>query len=530
MKKKLIAMLLTAAVAVTSLALPALAEGTDMTFAIKGECETLDPSLCNYLSSSSVLMNLYMGLYMTDADGVTLTNGCAESYELSEDEKTYTFHLYDDLLWSDGTPLTAADFEYGWKRTLNAETASACSDRLFLIKNGEAYNKGECSADEVGVKAQDDTTLVVELENPTSYFLEVTSEVCYSPINQAVAEGSENWSQSADTYVSNGAFKLAEINPEESYVFVKNENYKYADTVSLEQAKIVFIADGSATLTALKNGEIDMSNNISIQAQTELAGTEQLLEFDVLGTVYYDFNCTTLTDPRVRKALSMAIDRDVLTQNMIANRPVSATGFVPAGLSYYESEEDFRTVSGTLISYDPEGAKALLEEAVADGFDASATYNMIIQNDEEMKLTAQAMQAMWKQNLGLNFEITTYESGSYWDVFYAGEFDLAWDAWTGDYDDPSTMLECFTLNSCSTQNRWSGEKAEEYDQMMRDCAAMSDQSERFAKFVEAEKLLLEESPIMPMYFRKSQLMVGENVESVVNDTLNHTLFKYMKMK
>lgn len=529
MKKKLVSMLLAAAMAASAVSTGAMAEKSSMIFAVANECETLDPGLCNYLDSSTMLLNLFMGLYRKDSTGMVMTNGCAESYEVSEDGKTYTFYLYDDLLWSDGTPLTAADFEYSWKRMLNPETASAAVRDMFLLKNGELYNAGKCEADEVGVKAVDATTLVVELENPASYFIDMTAAASFAPVQKAAVEASNTWSQKADTFVCNGAFRIAEINPEESYVLVKNETYKYADTISLDEVKVVFIEDGTATLTALKNGEIDMTNNISTQAQAEFGESEQLLNFNSLGIIYFDFNCTTLTDARVRKALSLAIDRDTINQNFIPNRPLSAEGFVPAGLSYYESEDDFRTVAGSLVSYDVETAKALLDEAVADGFDASATYNIIIQNKEELKTTAQAFQAMWKENLGLNFEITTYESGSYWDVFYDGDFDVAYDGWTADSDDPSAMLECFTQTACMTQNRWAGEKAEAYDQMMKDCAAMLDQTERFKKYVEAEKLLIEESPIMPLYYKKSQILVGDGVLYATNDNMGHTLFQYTVM-
>lgn len=456
MKKKLMALAMAAALAVTGLAVPV--------FASEG--------------------------------GKTLVNGCAESYDMSEDGLTYTFHLYDDLLWSDGTPLTAADFEYAWKRVLAPELASTCSVNLYVIKNAEAYNTGKCSEDEVGVKALDDTTLEVVLENPTSYFLDITAEVCYSPVKKDAAESSDTWSQNADT-------------------------------VALEEVDVVFISEGSATLTALKNGEIDVTNNISTQAQAEFADSPQLIDYDTIGTCYYDFNCEHLPDVRVRKALSTSIDRETITQNLIASKPKPAKGYVPEGLSYYGSEDDFRTVVGDLIIYDPEGAKALLDEAVADGFDADATYTLMIKNEDEMKTIAQAM---WKANLGLNFEITTYESGTYWDEHTNGSFDVAFDGWTGDYDDPNTMLECLLQSECATQNRWSGELAEQYDAMIKECAAMTDKDARFAKFAEAEKLLIEESPIMPLYYRKSQLLVGENVESITNDTLSHTLFKYAKVK
>lgn len=222
MKKKLVSVLLAAAMAMTVLPVTAAAEGNTLTYAISSECETLDPGMCNYLGSSGMIMNLFMGLYRADSTGAALTNGCAESYEVSEDGKTYTFHLYDDVLWSDGTPVTAGDFEYSWKRMLDPATASPAVRDLFDIKNAEAYNAGECSIDEVGIKATDDTTLVVELENPTSYFVEKTAVASLSPVNKAAVEGSSTWSQKAETFVNNGAFIVEEINLEESYVLKKN--------------------------------------------------------------------------------------------------------------------------------------------------------------------------------------------------------------------------------------------------------------------------------------------------------------------
>lgn len=504
------------------------AEGDTFIYAQASECKTLDPGVSNYLSSSSLLMNMFMGLEMVGEDGVSVVPGCAESYDVSEDGLVYTFHLYDDLKWSDGSALTAKDFEWSWIRELKPETASGCSSNLYVIKNAEAFANGECAEDEVGVKALDDTTLEVTLENPTSYFPDMLCEVCFSPVQQAAVEGSATWSQEADTFICNGAYLMKQIDHDADYVLEKNPYYKYADDVSVENIKVVFIADSTTALTAFKNGEIDATNNLSAQAVSEYTGTDTLKTFNTIGTTYYDINCETITDSRVRQALGMALDKATICENLMATKPEPATGFVPYGVSYYTGSEDYRTTVGDLQTYDPEGAKALLDEAVADGYQIPDSIELIVTNNDETKTIAQAMQAMWKENLGLNIEITTYESNTYWDIYDQHQFDIAYDGWTGDYDDPSTMLDCFTQARQGSQ--WTDDKALEYDDLMNKAAAATDQEERFGYFEDAEKLLFEEAPMFPLSYKVSQILVSDRVEYFTNDQLNHQLLKYTKLK
>lgn len=497
--------------------------------ALPSECETMDPGQCCYILSGSVMKALFTGLYKTDETGGKLTNGCAESYDLSADGLTYTFHLYDGLKWSDGSPVTAGDFEYAWKRVLDPATASGACDAFYVIKNGEEYNEGKCTADDVGIKASDDKTLVVTLNAPTPYFLDITAEACYFPVCKSVVSQNDKWSQSADTYVSNGAFKLTEVAPQQDYVLVKNDNYRDAAKVSIPGIEMVFIEDSSSALTAFKNGEVDLTTNISQQAQSEFAGTDTLKEFPTIGLQYYDINCDNITDARVRLALSMDVDRDTINKSIVSSRPDSAFGIVPEGISYSDSGKAFRDVAGNPIEYSPEKAKALVDEAVAAGFDASKEYTFICKNDSEVMTIVQAIQAMWKKDLGLNFKITTYESGSYWDQFYAGNFDVAADSWTCDYDDPNSILEVFKVKNMADQNRWKGDNAEKYNKMIEDAAASTDQDFRFKTFEDAEKLLVQESPIIPMYYKKSQVLVSDRVTNYVSDHLGHNLFEYTKI-
>lgn len=507
----------------------AASEGKVITFAMKAEPETLDPTVNNYSASSTMFQNLFQGLYQIDADG-KLTEGCAESYEMSEDGLEYTFKLKEGLKWSDGSDLTAHDFEYAWKRVLNPDVASPASWNLYYLKNGEAYNNGEVSADEVGVKAADDTTLQVTLENPTAYFIDLMAVSDYFPVKQDVVEASEPWTKSADTYVSNGAFRMKEINPQASYVMEKNPNYVYADDVKLDGVTVVFIESAEAALSAFNAGEVDVLDDLIVgtQAQNQYGSSEELKSYDVIGTNYYDFNCSKdyMADAKVRKALSMSINRDTINQSVVASRPKSAYAFVPPGIPYAGKDEDFRTVVGDLLKEDVDQAKALLAEAgYPDGKDFP-TLTFITQNDQEKKDIAQAMQAMWKENLGVNVEIVTYESKVYWDEHAAGNFDIAFDGWTGDYPDPNTNLNCFMKARTFDENRWSGEKADQYDAMILECQTLVDNSKRMEIFAEAEKILMEDSPIMPLYFKNARLLMNKRCTNVIKTYMGHTLFKF----
>lgn len=506
----------------------ALPEGKVLRLAVSSENDTLDPGLNDYLSASSVIASLFMGLERTGADGSSIVPGCAESYDVSDDDLTYTFHLYDDLKWSDGSPLTANDFVYSWLRVMNPETASPTVSDFYVIKGAEDYSNGTGKVEDVAVKAVDDTTLEVTLVAPTPFFPSLTTDCSYQPVKQSAVESSDTWSMDPAKFVSNGAFTLTGYTQQVSYVLTKNPNFKYADEVKLDGAEISFISDSTAAQTALENGEIDMTNNISVAAQEKYSGTANLKEYEAVGTNYLDVNTEHITDARIRRALSLAIDRDTLNSKFVASKPISATGWIPGNVAWYEGDKTYREVTGDLISYDPDEAKKLIDEAVADGFDITAPITYICKNDSEATTQAQALQAMWKA-VGFNIEITTYESGSYWDVVHSGDFDLAVDGWSGDFD-PSSMIQTFIKGQNDKNNRWSGEGADKYDTLYKDAGSTGDQARRFDDFQQAEKILLDEMPIIPLSFKKSQMLVSDNVTNAVNDSFNHYLLLYDDIK
>ncbi|MFR8227771.1 MAG: peptide ABC transporter substrate-binding protein [Lachnospirales bacterium] len=509
-------------------------EGNVLRYVMSGEPETLDPNMNNYASSSNVLLNLFTGLYQYSADGSGVEPACAESYTVSDDGLTYTFKLKEGLKWSDGSPLTAADFEYSWKRELKQETASTAAWQLYYIKNGEAYNNGQCEADEVGVKAIDDTTLEVVLNNPTPYFVNLTAANNFAPVKKEAVEGAEVWTKSAETYVCNGPFMMGEIKPQEGYTLVKNPNYVFADTVALDGVEMIFIEQAEAALSAYNAGDVDAMSGGSIetQAMTQYDGSEELHSYDLIGTSYYDFNCEKeYMTKEVRKALSMAITRDTINQVAVPSKPKSAYAFVPYGIPYADETDDFRTkVGNNLVTEDVEAAKQLLADAGYPNGEGLPTLQLIITNTKENKDKAQILQALWKENLGVNVEIVTFESKVYWDEHAAGNFDIAFDGWTGDYPDPNTNLSIFNKSRMEKECRWRSEEALRYNDLLEEAATLADNNKRMELFVEMEQILMDEMPVMPIYFRNTMALVKPYVKGFTCDNSGHPLFRAVSME
>lgn len=503
-------------------------KGKKIIYSLNSEPETLDPTLNVYSRSSIVLQNMFRGLYKIGPDD-TAVPALAEGYTLDDTGTVYTFTLREGIKWSDGTPVTAEDFEYAWERVLNPDIASGASWYLYYIKNARAYNNGEATADDVGVKALDEKTLEVTLENPTAYFIDLTCVTAYYPVKKDIVESNENWTQTAETLVSTGPFMVKEIKPKEKLVLVKNPNYIDADKVKIDELEIVFIESPEAELAAYMNGDIDVSDNVSKEALTKYQGTDEFFASNRIGTNYYDINCSKepYNDTRVRKALAMALDRELIINNIIQGTYKPALGFVPYGIPYAPQEgKEYRDVVGELFEEDIDKAKKLLSEAGYPNGEGFPTLNLITFNSQAQKDVAQAMQGMWQQNLGITVEITTFESKVYWDELDQGNFDVAYDGWTGDYPDPMTNLDLFMLENTADDNRWLGEGAERYDALLFENLALQDNVQRYKNFEEAEKILMDEMPIIPIYYMNDEFLSKPHVTGVMKSYIGHTIFEY----
>ncbi|MCM3452380.1 peptide ABC transporter substrate-binding protein [Heyndrickxia oleronia] len=494
-------------------------------YALPDEPETLDPTLNTYSRSSIVMQNLFRGLYKIGPDGKPVP-ALAEETVVDESQTKYTFKINKNAKWSDGKPVTAHDFEYSWKRVLNPEVASGAAFDLYYLKNGLSYNEGKATADEVGVKALDDQTLEVTLENPTTYFLNLLCATSYYPVRKDVVEGKESWTKSPKTYLSTGPFTLTEIKPKEKYVLKKNPNYLDADKVQIDTLEIVFIESPEAELAAYMNNEIDVSDNLSKEALAKYKDTDEYVAAPRIGVYYFDINTTKkpFDDPKVRKAFGISLNREQIVKNVMQSTEKPAYGFVPYAMPHgVQTDREYRDVVGNLFEENVEEAKKLLAEAGypnGKGMPEIEFLTMASQSDKDI---AQAIQSMWKENLGIEVTIKTLESKIYWDELEAGNFHIARDGWTGDFLDPMTHLTLFETINAADDVRWSNA---EYDALLKENKEIVDQQKRMDNYAKAEKILMDEMPVIPIYFYEDSYLVKPNIKGVMKNYIGHTYFEY----
>ena len=517
--------------------------------------QTWDPTLNSASDGGHIIQNLFEGLTRETRDGIE--PAAAEKWDISDDGMTYTFHLREGMKWSDGKPLTAGDFEYAWKRACDPATASEYS---FIVTNylvnGDAYFKGEASRDDVGVKALDDTTLEVNLNFPVPYFLSLTSFYTYMPVRQDVVEAkSEGWEKDPATCISNGAFKLTEYKIGDHITMVKNDNYWDADSVKLAGIKGLMIVEGTTALSGYQNGEIQVLDSIVADRIPELQKEDPNFKITPhIGTYYVNFNNDdpVFKDVRVRKAFSLAIDRKAFVEQVTKGGQTPATGFIPSGMQYSDGSDirplDENGLPAPEYGIDPgkalpEEAKALLGEAGYPNGEGLPKVTFLYNTNENNKKIAEALQGMWKQNLGVSVELLNQD----WDVFQeerrAGNYIIARGGWLGDYGDPMTMLDLFASNSGNNEPQWRYREEltvaphdkmlnpdqEDFENALNE-SRLTTGKDRDAQLKKAEEVLMNNHVIAPIYYYTFTNIVDEGkVEGVELTMTNKWDFRHAEL-
>lgn len=488
------------------------------------EPETLDPAKSTGIPEFNMQLAIWEGLMRLDSKSQPAF-GAAEKVDISPDLLTYTFTLRKGLKWSNGEPLTAADFEYSWKRALDPDTAADYAYMLYYLKGGEAYNGGTGKVEDVGVKAKDARTLVVTLEAPCKYFLSLSAFGTYYPVNKKIVEADSEWYTKAEKLIGNGPFKVSKWSHNDRIEFVKNPNYWGAKSVVLEKLVFTMVEEDTTELAMFESGEIDFADNPPSAELARLTAEKKLGVNVLLGTYYYIFNVEKkpLDDVRVRKALTLAIDRKAIVETVTKGGQVPALAFVPPGIPD-ASGNDFRKSKGDYFKdADVATAKALLAEAGYPNGRGFPSLEILYNTSAGHKRIAEAIQEMWKVNLGItSVTLRNLEWGMYLAARDEGDFQIARAGWLGDFLDPMTFIDMWLTGGGNNNSRWG---LPEYDALVEKARKSADQAVRMKTMHDAEALLMRDMPIAPIYYYVDLFLMKPYVKGVMQSALGPIDFK-----
>ena len=488
------------------------AEGKQLVVQVGPNPETIDPAMNTTVDGACMIIHASEGLLVTDERGVYVA-GQAESWEVSDDGLTWTFHLREGLKWSDGSDLTAHDFVYSWKRVANPETGSYYAETVLGMVKGWAETQ-EGDVDALAVSAPDDLTFVVELSNPTPYFEGLAAFPTLSPVQQATVEANgEAWATEAATYISNGALMITEWVPSSHIVMSKNPNYWNADAVKLGSVKFMLIEDPNASYSGYQTGELKMIKDIPIEEIPSLQGNPEYYLNSMLGTYYISMRNQEgpLSDPLVRKALSLAVDREYIAGTIMQGTYLPAGNIVSPGITDYDGTQFNDNANGgqpyNALTADIEAAKALLAEAGYPNGEGLPTIQYATNEAGYHKPVAEYLQQTWGE-LGLIVEVYIAE----WATFSADRRDGAYmtsrNGWIADYNDPSSFLDIFVTGGANNDGKYSNPA---YDAAMEASRTAATPEERYAALHEAENILMADCGIIPLAYYSEFYLVSDSV-------------------
>ncbi|NNG02220.1 MAG: peptide ABC transporter substrate-binding protein [Desulfobacteraceae bacterium] len=498
------------------LAIPASgvsAASQEIMYVVNNEADLYDPGVTNETFAMPVVGNAFEGLVKLDEIG-NVVPAAAGSWDISADGLVYTFHLRKNLKWSDGKPLTALDFEYAWKRVLTPKTGAKYADLLFYIKNGKAFFDGETTEKEVGVSAVDDHTLRMELGEVTPYMLQLMTFWVYCPVRKDMVEKDpEGWSRKPELYISNGPFKVAEMNIGKSMVLVKNEHYWNAGKVKLNKVTFRVIPELSTALAAMEAGDVDGIEDVPpAEIPRLMVESKAFSVIPSLGSRYAFLNSRKppLNDVRVRQALAKAIDRMEIIDHVLQSSDVPGMALVPPGLGI--GGADFREAGGnyglTENAQVDEAKKLLADAGYPDG-KGFPVLDFKYYSHPVIKKLVEATAQMWKKNLNIDSKISNME----WKVYYPEvqklNYDVAMMGWGADYPHPMTFLDVFLKDGANNHSSWG---SVEYDKFV----ALAKQAVEVKKALEymhkAEDVLMNDMAILTFHYRAYNMMMSERVK------------------
>ena len=519
----------------------------EITVNIASEPQTIDPALNSAVDGAIMINHMFEGLMRWVDSGVetagsdgTCTNaelsyGQAESYDKVPNEDgtvTYTFHLRDGIMWSDGQPVTASDFVFSWQRLVSPETAADYSYMIDCVVNANAIMNGEMDPSELAVSAPDDKTFVVTITSDLPYFTELCAFPATFPVREDIVSDSQ-WTYSPDTYISNGAYKMTSRVTNSEIVMEPNEYYYGVDTLGPDKITFKLMDDANAMLSGFNSGELDFIESMPTDEVAGLLASGDLKIVDYIGTYYvcYQTQKEPFDDPKVREAFTLAIDRTYIVEQITQTGQVEAGGFVPAGV--YDAEgatgDDFRTVGGdyyapTDADYEAncERARELLAEAGYPNGEGFPVVTYLYNTDDSHKAVGEALQNMWQTVLGVTVQLDNQEWATFLQTRKDGDYSIARNGWIADYNDPMSFLDMWLTGGGNNDAQYSNA---EYDSLIQQAKASTDPAERMSLMHQAEDIIIgQDYALCPLYFYTQKYMLADDVQGMYYTPLGYFFF------
>jgi oligopeptide transport system substrate-binding protein len=490
------------------------------------EPETLDPQLATGAPEHHIFDALFEGLVATTPEDPDDNGPGAATHWETEDFITWKFHLRKEGKWSDGTPLTARDFLYSFQRILTPELAGPYATMLYPMLNAEEFNKGEVKDfSQVGAKALDDHTLQITLKGPAPYLPSMLKHYAWHPVPGHVigrfgkiSDRDTKWTR-AGSIVGNGPFKLKEWRYTHSLTVERNPHYWDAGMVRLNEIRFIPIVSDATEERAFRDGQVHVTNTVPLPKMDLYREKEpEVFRLEpMLGTYFYRINVTKppFNDRRVRQALTLSVDRETLIRNVLRAGQKSAVGFTPPGAG-----EGYETPG--LLKYDPEEARRLLAEAGYPDGKGFPKFEILINTMESHRLVGEAIMEMWKKNLNIPAGVLNQDWGVYLDSQRKLDFQVCRAGWIGDYLDPYTFLSIWQTGDGNNNTGWSSAR---YDELMQASLREGDSARRMAILTEAETLLLDELPMIPLYWYVRPFLMRPEVKGMKPSLLEHRCYK-----
>lgn len=488
--------------------------------------QTLDPHLAQGLLEEKILTAIIEGLtayHLTDDNKVE--SGVAERWESNNDASQWTFHLRKDARWSNGDPVTAHDFIYSWKRVLTGDLGAEYAELLYYLENGREYHTGALQDfTQVGCTALDAHTIEVKLVGPTPYFPSVLVHFAWFPVHPPTIEkfgGPTNrasrWTR-PENYIGNGPFQLAEWTLNKMIRVTSNPHYWDKSRVRLNEIRYLPIADAAQEDVAFEGGQLHITHAVVPEKLTywQKERPEVVRMEPQLGIFYFMLNTNQapLDDVRVRKALSMAIDRPLLTKNVTRGGQIPAYGFTPPGLSGYPPLE--------VLEYAPEKARQLLADAGYPSGRGFPISTLLYNSTDFNRKIAETIQEMWRKELGIEISLKNQDWASYLNARTQRDYFIARASWYGDYPDPITFISLWTSTNGNNQTGWANTT---FDDLLQSSRRQPDPVRRLALLRQAEQLFLEELPGIPVFYFSKNYLIDPRVDGWHPKSLDGRLWK-----